>query len=206
LETGNPLSGLPDGAVASDLSFAFDICATINECPEEVSINFDLSSDTTIQASQRIVANSVINTPSSVIYKAGENVTLQPGFTVVAGATFTTKIGDCTAENTFDNATEFANIAPLPNNVDAGLRDAALSANDVHIFPNPTSTTVTIELTKPITGQITLYNSFGQQLALLPINQNNTMLDLSTYPTGVYWIALSDMEQQERVVKKVVKQ
>ncbi|MFK7980201.1 MAG: T9SS type A sorting domain-containing protein, partial [Saprospiraceae bacterium] len=81
-----------------------------------------------------------------------------------------------------------------------------LSASDVLMFPNPKTAMVTIEITKPITGQVMLYNSFGQQLAVQPINQHSTMLDLSTYPTGVYWVALSDMEQQRRVVKKVVKQ
>ena len=182
-------------------------CEVTSECPAHVSVTTDLSTDIVMKAAQTITSDKEINSPANVVFKAGQFITLLSGFHAKAGATFSAKIEDCVVENTLDNTPELAKTVTTsnPNTANNSLTDATLSANDVHIFPNPTTAAVTIELTKSITGQITLYNSFGQELTLLSIDQYSTRLDLSAYPTGVYWIALVDMERKERLVKKVVR-
>jgi hypothetical protein len=79
--------------------------------------------------------------------------------------------------------------------------------NQIHIFPNPFSTTITIELpsTAPISNTtLSIYNVNGQLVILRCINEPITVLDISTLPHGIYMVNLTDSRTVE--VGKFVKQ
>jgi len=57
---------------------------------ESITVNTTISATTTIEASNQIIQ------PASVIYQAGQKITLKEGFKVNMGATFKTIIADCT--------------------------------------------------------------------------------------------------------------
>ena len=85
------------------------------------------------------------------------------------------------------------------------------SIDEVHlterllIFPNPSSTQITIEL--PNTPQrnsfLTIYNINSQQLIARHITEQKTVIDVSALPTGFYFVKVSD--ERTVMVGKVVK-
>ena len=72
------------------------------------------------------------------------------------------------------------------------------------IYPNPSSTQITIEL--PTTPQkktlLTIYNINGQQLITQPIAEPQTVIDVSGLPSGVYFVKVTD--DKKVMIGKVV--
>ena len=74
--------------------------------------------------------------------------------------------------------------------------------NYLKIYPNPTSTTITIET--PITGIITILNTSGQQLLQQEITEPTTTINVSGWKSGVYFARVTT---ENRVsVEKFIKQ
>jgi spore cortex formation protein SpoVR/YcgB (stage V sporulation) len=88
----------------------------------------------------------------------------------------------------------------------AGIIDGSSLANGLLIFPNPTSTTITIELpTQPSKNtSLTISNTNGQQLISQPITKPQTEIDISYLPVGIYIVKVWNDENV--MVRKVVKQ
>jgi hypothetical protein len=74
---------------------------------------------------------------------------------------------------------------------------------EVKLFPNPTSDKITIQSDnfKNTTLQIT--DNFGRQILLQNINKSETILDLSNYTSGQYFLQLE--RDNKRVVYKIQK-
>ena len=77
--------------------------------------------------------------------------------------------------------------------------------NRLSIYPNPSSTHITIEL--PTTPQkntiLTIYNLNGQQLITQPISEPQTLVDINGLPSGVYFVKVVD-DGKVRMGKVVV--
>lgn len=71
------------------------------------------------------------------------------------------------------------------------------------VQPNPTTGLFTI--TGLSLQQIEIYDALGQEIASLKANGNQTAIDLSSQPAGVYLVSVTDTEGR-RCVKKVVRQ
>ena len=82
--------------------------------------------------------------------------------------------------------------------------DISLS-DKLFIFPNPSSTKITIEL--PNTPQknafLTIYNISSQQLLMSKITKQKTVADISGLPTGFYFLKVTD--DKTMMVGKLVK-
>ena len=75
----------------------------------------------------------------------------------------------------------------------------------VSIFPNPSSDKITIETSPtPTKSQLSLMNLNGQQLITRQITEPKTQLDISSLPSGVYFVRLTTDRMVE--VEKFVKQ
>jgi len=74
---------------------------------------------------------------------------------------------------------------------------------EVKLFPNPTSDKITIQSDdfKDTTLQIT--DNFGKQLLQENINKSETILNLSNYSSGQYFLQLE--RDNKRVVYKIIK-
>jgi len=70
-----------------------------------------------------------------------------------------------------------------------GLNDQQQTANTLTIYPNPASTTITIET--PSKWSLSILNFTGQQLLQQGITESTTTLDVSGLPSGIYVVKLA---------------
>jgi hypothetical protein len=74
-----------------------------------------------------------------------------------------------------------------------GIEDNGASVNHLSLYPNPSSTTFTVELsyaTVPKNTFLTIYNLNGQQLMERQITEQTTVIDVGTLPSGVYVVRM----------------
>jgi hypothetical protein len=85
-------------------------------------------------------------------------------------------------------------------------------ANDITIYPNPTSTQVNISfnnITDLTDGNINIINSLGQQVATTPITATGTQttMQLSVWGgTGMYFVQIINAQGQIVDIKKIILQ
>lgn len=85
-----------------------------------------------------------------------------------------------------------------------GLNEAQESLN-IHIYPNPTSDFVVLENRNQKTLEIQLISSQGSIISNSRIERNSQiMLDLKQYPSGIYFINISDGNNNK--IEKIIKQ
>lgn len=78
---------------------------------------------------------------------------------------------------------------------------AEVSPQTLSIFPNPVSQKLVIESTIMLDGNLALYNAFGQLILQEYIHQEYIKeLDLSAYPSGVYYLEISGAK--EKIIKQ----
>ncbi len=69
---------------------------TTNPClAVQTIITTITTSPEVVQASNKVIATNVVNSGSNLLYRAGNSVTLSPGFNAKSGATFTAVISGC---------------------------------------------------------------------------------------------------------------
>jgi hypothetical protein len=75
----------------------------------------------------------------------------------------------------------------------AGVHDLGIGWN---LYPNPASNELTIGITPGLTSpdQVLVYNSIGEFVLRkqLTTSQTNYVLDISSLPTGIYWVVAKD--------------
>jgi Secretion system C-terminal sorting domain len=96
-----------------------------------------------------------------------------------------------------------------PNTKDSLSTQSLTATTDVatisNIYPNPTTTQVTIEFTTAVeTAVLTVSNQVGQQVASFKVSGKQTTIDLGDQAAGIYLLTLLQNEQiiaTKRVVK-----
>ena len=77
------------------------------------------------------------------------------------------------------------------DSVSSGIND--LQESRLSIYPNPATDKITIETSgETIGSSLTLLNIEGQQLITSQITQQKTQLDISSLPSGVYFVRLTN--------------
>lgn len=76
--------------------------------------------------------------------------------------------------------------------------------NKINIYPNPAVQWVTLEVENALVGNpFQIHNLIGQQVITGVINQENTMINLSTLPKGLYIFSIGGNERQSiKLIKK----
>ena len=77
-------------------------------------------------------------------------------------------------------------------------------SNRIKIYPNPSSDKITIEASKTFsTGHLSILNLNSQEILSQTITKPSTQIDISTFPTGVYFVKLTG--EKEVSVGKFIK-
>jgi hypothetical protein len=102
-----------------------------------------------------------------------------------------------------DNAMDCNSQAEVETACENASVDELSQSNKLSIYPNPSSTQITVEL--PTTPQkntfLTINNLSGQQLITRQITESKTGLDIIYLPAGVYFLKVWD--DQNVMVQKV---
>ncbi len=105
-----------------------------------------------------------------------------------------------------DNATGCNSEDEVAEACKLGLDEKNISENHLHIYPNPSSTSITIST--PMTSQknrfLTIININGQVLKMQLISKEKTLIDISGLSSGVYFAKVAD--DMTVMVGKFVKQ
>lgn len=93
-------------------------------------------------------------------------------------------------------------VEVLPVNIEEGKSDHL----SFFVYPNPSSSTITIELPTQQSQNttLTLSNTNGQQLIIQPITAPQTEIDISHLPVGIYIVKV--WNDKDVMVQKVIKQ
>lgn len=77
--------------------------------------------------------------------------------------------------------------------------------NELVVFPNPFSDVVHITCNVSPQTEITLYDIFGNTIYSKLTNENTVTIDLSSSPTGTYFLKITTEDQNTLFVEKIIK-
>lgn len=186
-----------------------------NNCPVSYTFtdNGTITGTVSIQASDFIVSNKQITGSSAnVTYKAGNKVTLTPGFRVQNGNIFKASIGACGSSVRINNTQEVTGVyaGPLPGVVEATTDLSSDKSEKIHIYPNPFAALTNIDFTVDENSlvSISLFDMFGQELTTV-VDQKvydkgnyKVTFDGSLISNGIYYCILNS--NNKKYVSKVV--
>jgi hypothetical protein len=108
--------------------------------------------------------------------------------TPVVQSSTMTQSGACPPSNPV-KVTKFVIGGPLNVN---GLKNTGIS-----IYPNPVKNSIHINAKANDLGcEYTIYDQLGRNIATGEINSNNTTIDLTNIPKGIYFLSFSDNSNQ----------
>ncbi len=96
-------------------------------------------------------------------------------------------------------------ILPVYNDFDVGYAENAKAGVFSKLWPNPSKKMINIEFNTPGTHQISIRNLSGQVLFTTISNQPQTRLDMSPFSAGIYFIEISN-ENNEKENQKLIYQ
>lgn len=91
------------------------------------------------------------------------------------------------------------------NQINVGIQEDEETENDFLIYPNPASTTLTIELAAGSKQwAVNIHNVQGQEVLQTTLNIKHQTLNISNLSPGIYFLTLDNAEQT--VSRKFVKE
>ncbi|MFK7981545.1 MAG: 3-coathanger stack domain-containing protein, partial [Saprospiraceae bacterium] len=181
-------------------------CVLPTTCESFLDLSDNIATNS-YQAATTITADGIIATGSTVVFKAGESITLESGFSVTAGADFTASIEACIPNNSVISTEPPVELKTIiPNTIQA---ISSIPFN-LQILPNPINNSATIVYDLPINGgaRLILSDMQGKPIKVLfdKAYQNRgsyevvfTAADLAK---GVYFVSL--VTSKNVVTKKII--
>ncbi|PQJ10484.1 bilirubin oxidase [Flavipsychrobacter stenotrophus] len=89
-----------------------------------------------------------------------------------------------------------------------GVNNTEKPAGDYSVYPNPASMRLYFNFSDPAMQvyYVTITNSVGRTLCMLPRPQLNGGIDISNYAPGVYFVQLTDEQTKTTITKKFIKE
>lgn len=177
---------------------------TIASCQSSQSLSAPESINRTVNTSQFITSTATILPTKEIIYEAGENICLLPGFIASAGSNFTARIADCPSPENSTNQSFITHY--LPTTI---IEKTPVVTVQLSIYPNPFKNTAIINYSLPTDSptQLTLWNLAGDLLKKWSLGTQSKgryqmELQKGELPTGIYFLKLQTLMGIE--TKKVV--
>lgn len=145
----------------------------------------------------------IVENGASVLFDAGEEVRLKPGFWAKTGASFTARTLYYCDINCLPCRTHFtgriANAMDLASQYPEITTDDFGELADVHIdiYPNPNSGRFTLSLNGSSSSTIsyTITDAAGKQIQArtgIQVSGYTQLIDISSHPKGMYWLKVTD--------------
>ncbi|MCL2291062.1 MAG: M4 family metallopeptidase [Bacteroidetes bacterium] len=175
---------------------------------ENLIITQTIPSGTTMAfgAINTIQATNIIQTNANVTYRAGDQITLSPGFEVKSGATFHAYIQPCAfiSRNPQDISNAIDNTIDSFHQVSIDNQGNELRQN-VILYPNPTHNFVHLSFVENNKeAHLSVYDIMGKELLRQTITDNKHIVDLSSFHSGVFLFKITSNEYNRTF--KVIKQ
>ncbi|MBQ7734875.1 MAG: C10 family peptidase [Bacteroidales bacterium] len=154
-----------------------------------------ITGNTSITAGQSTTLTATFNSQCSYLWSTGattNSITVSPTETTTYYVTVT--YGPCEL-STGETVTVTTGVAEWGDGI-------------LNLYPNPTNSTVTLQLTPEtctLNPEIQIFDIYGQRLQIMPVRDERTQIDLSHYATGIYLIKLVN-DGKVMAVRKAVKQ
>jgi len=168
-----------------------------------------------------IVYNTTVNSGGNATFTSQNRIVLLPGFTANAGSNALLYIAppDCNEIPLRNQSSSMLvnNILLgdfMDFNVVSDFKEITLSfetgftENYISVFPNPTNSIVTIQLHSNNADvslvSIKLIDLLGREILLQQLNEQSYSIDMSSYPKGIYFIEVTDLDTS--YYQKIIKQ
>jgi hypothetical protein len=121
--------------------------------------------------------------------------------TIISGYS-AVSISDLDNDNNLDMiiGQDLGGLFYLEHDNSSNLNSSQLNGSKVKIFPNPTSSFISV-VTSDFPTQFIIYSSDGKELRLHSISEMNSEIDLSDLSNGIYFLKFDNSEQVYRVVR-----
>lgn len=151
-----------------------------------------------------VTSTAVVDDDIYVMYKAGDHITLNPGFATSDSSRFTACIQTC---DLVYRSAEASVIRPATQqNLLTAWQKPEGEAADVSVSPNPNRGVFNVTLNNILPEDILemeVYDVEGKKVFARQAPTNLT-IDISGYPSGIYWLRLTT--EQKTISKKVIHQ
>jgi len=150
------------------------------------------------------VYNTTVNNGGTAYFSSQKSITLLPGFTANAGSNAYLYISppDCNVMPLREISQESMLTAPIVSSNSTKSKkielsfETIISENYITVFPNPTNSTVNIQLhstnQKSSLNHIKLYDMVGREFFSKQIDGYTHIIDVSSYSKGVYFLEIKD--------------
>lgn len=190
-----------------------DGCSCAGGCPVDYLFNNNRGLTGTVSSTQlhesdgAIESTQTITTGATITYDSKISITLQPGFHAAEGATFEALIDGCSTNNLSPNESRERishNVPPEENTIAPFYASTLLSEKSyIQVAPNPTTGFFTIDGNFQDAG-IQLFSTTGKLIQSLSHQTPPLQMDLSRFPSGLYFIRAVN-GTNEVMIKRVVK-
>ena len=89
-----------------------------------------------------------------------------------------------------------------------GINDTKTPSGDFTLYPNPASTRLNFQFSDPTMQvyYVTITNSLGRTICMLPRPQLSNGIDISNFMPGIYFVQLTDEKTKTNITKQFVKE
>lgn len=164
-------------------------------CPDDISLTETgtYTSDEFLEAQEDILSVATVPSPREIVYRAGIEINLLPGFTVTAGGDFYAYIHACNQPgNTMKMDPSSGQGSPLYETEEEALIPVEKEIN-FRVYPNPNEGSFSLEASGiPVEElQVRIFNTMGVLVKEnLKLTSAITQFDLDV-PKGIYFVVLS---------------
>ena len=151
----------------------------------------DSTIDAGIHYSNSVIeSDGVIKNGTTVTFQSAMSITLNPEFTVEAGAQFLATIATCTTVKKESDA------PPSQARQALQLIDNKREIEAIKVYPNPVVHLLTIDVGKIEITDLTIINVSGHEILRRTGQQNLSQIEVSKLPSGMYLLTILTKDHQ----------
>ena len=168
-------------------------------CPDQLDLGAAALQSAHYQASAVVTSSGAVEVGASVIFTAGQTVTLMPGFSASSGTTFLAHISSCISEEAREGVVvENAEPDQSANSEVDARKPGLLQGLTSKVYPNPFAETFTLNIHLPLQTEVRLlmrpiHGNRVESLMetmVLPDGEHSFQIDAGHLPAGIYLLIL----------------